>query len=184
MQPTFVVEDAGFKKLVSVLDHRYQIPCRRTITREILPKKYESTKAKIQEDMNTATSVALTTDIWTSCQTKSYFCVTAHVINGEKNWELKSYLLETFDFCSDQTAANISTELQVVESWNIQDKVVCVVTDNAANMVAAVSLTRWRHLPCFAHSLNLVVQNSIKSDLELSAVQTKCKNVVSLPSKF
>uniref|UniRef100_A0A1X7VHD4 BED-type domain-containing protein n=2 Tax=Amphimedon queenslandica TaxID=400682 RepID=A0A1X7VHD4_AMPQE len=177
MQPTSVVEDAGFKKLVTVLDNRYQIPSRRTITREILPKKYESTKAKIEE-MNAATSVAHTTDIWTSCQTKSYCCVTTHLINGD--WELKSYLLETFHFCLDHTAANISMELQrVVESWNIQDKIVCVVTDNAANMVAAISSTRWRHLPCFAHSLNVVVQNSIKSDPELFAVQTKCKNVVS-----
>ncbi|XP_011410338.2 PREDICTED: zinc finger BED domain-containing protein 4-like [Amphimedon queenslandica] len=128
--------------------------------------------------MNAATSVAHTTDIWTSCQTKSYCCVTTHLINGD--WELKSYLLETFHFCLDHTAANISMELQrVVESWNIQDKIVCVVTDNAANMVAAISSTRWRHLPCFAHSLNVVVQNSIKSDPELFAVQTKCKNVVS-----
>ena len=62
---------------------------------------------------------------------------------------------------------------RVVESWNIQDKVICVVTDNAANMVAAISSTGWRHLPCFAHSLNLVVQNSIKSDDELCAVQSK-----------
>ena len=93
MQPTSVVEDAGFKKLVGVLDNHYQIPSRRTITREILPKKYESRKAKIQEERNTATSVALTTDIWTSCQTKSNCCVTTHLVNGD--WELKSRLSET-----------------------------------------------------------------------------------------
>ena len=108
-------------------------------------------KAKVQKDLSSAISLALTTDIWTSRQTKFYCCVTAHLIDGD--WELKSYLLETFDFCLDYTAANISMELhRVVESWNIQDKVICVVTDNAANMVAAISSTGWRHLPCFAHS--------------------------------
>jgi hypothetical protein len=148
------------------------------VTREKLPKKYESTKEKVQKDLNSAISVALTSDIWTSCQTKSYCCVTAHFIN--KDWELKSYLLETFDFCIDHTAANISLELlRVVEKWNIREKIICAVTDNAANMIAAVTTTGWRHLPCFAHSLNLVVHNSINSDKELCAVQTKCKNVIS-----
>ena len=70
MQPTSVVEDTGFKKLVGILDPRYQIPSRRTITREILPRRYDSTKAKVQKDLSSAISVDLTTEIWTSRQMK------------------------------------------------------------------------------------------------------------------
>ena len=55
----------------------------------------------------------------------------------------------------------------------------CVVTDNASNMVAAISKTPWRHLPCFAHSLNLVVQDSITRTSDISDLQKQCKDIVS-----
>lgn len=60
------------------------------------------------------------------------------------------------------------------ENWNIQqcsvvrltqagvtlDKILAVVTDNGANMVAAVHKAEWAHYPCFAHTLNLVVKKT------------------------
>jgi hypothetical protein len=86
--------------------------------------------------------------------------ITAHCILEE--WDLKSALLETFEFNTEHTATNIATELiRVANKWNIQDKIVCIVTNNAANMIVAVRETGWRHLPCFAHSLNLVIQDSL-----------------------
>ncbi len=75
-------------------------------------------------------TIALTTDLWTSRQTQSYCCITAHYISG--NWKLKSALLETFEFNESHTAENIATHLKTVASnWEIDSKVVCVVTDNA-----------------------------------------------------
>ena len=56
---------------------------------------------------------------------------------------------------------------------------VCVVTDNAANCVADIRLLGWRHLPCFAHTLNLTVQESIKSDNVVVQLQRKCRDIVS-----
>lgn len=38
-----------------------------------------------------------------------------------------------------------------------------IVSDNAANILAAVQLGEWRSVGCFAHSLNLFVQESIKA---------------------
>ncbi|XP_049782800.1 uncharacterized protein LOC126184454, partial [Schistocerca cancellata] len=31
------------------------------------------------------------------------------------------------------------------------------ISDNAANIVAAIRLTAWKHITCFAHTLNLIV---------------------------
>ena len=42
LQPTTIVEDRGFRQFVLTLDTRYQLPSRRTIMRDVLPKKYES----------------------------------------------------------------------------------------------------------------------------------------------
>jgi hypothetical protein len=104
--------------------------------------------------------------------------ITAHCILEE--WDLKSALLETFEFNTEHTATNIATELiRVANKWNIQDKIVCIVTNNAANMIVAVRETGWRHLPCFAHSLNLVIHDSLKGDKDLSIIKHKCKHIVS-----
>ena len=48
-------------------------------------------------------------------------------------------------------------------------------TDNAANIVAAVRLTGWAHIPCFAHTTNLIVQSSL---LVIKELILKLKNIV------
>jgi hypothetical protein len=45
-------------------------------------------------------------------------------------------------------------------------KVTAMVTDSAANMRATAKLLGWPHVPCFAHTLNLVVQKGIKASNE------------------
>ncbi|CAH2013573.1 unnamed protein product [Acanthoscelides obtectus] len=61
------------------------------------------------------------------------------------------------------------------QEWGISEKVVAIVTDNAANQVAAVKLGSWAHIPCFAHTLNLVVQNGLQ---EIKDIRHKVKAVV------
>ena len=171
-----IVEDQGFKNFAHTLDSRYEIPSRRTIMSR-LPETYQSVKRKLQGQLNNTTHIALTTDIWTSLQTKSYCC--ALLPTTSDTWELKPAILETFDFNSEHTADNISSELlRVITQWNIESKIICIVTDNASNMVAAINKTPWQHLPCFAHSLNLVVQGSITRNKELNTTQQRCKDKV------
>lgn len=50
----------------------------------------------------------------------------------------------------------------------------CVVSDNAANIVAAIRLTGWRHIPCFAQNLNLIVHHGLQCITTITAkVKTK-----------
>ena len=177
MQPLSVVENGGFRKLVQVLDPRYQLPSRSTITRSLLPRKYDDVRRAVKAELCQVTYVALTTDLWTSNQTLGYITVTCHFIN--EAWELCSRVLDTLNVDKDHTAVNLSEELQkIAEEWGIDGKVCCIVTDNARNIVAAVNLLGWRHLPCFAHTLNLIVQDSVQGDSEVSRLQQKCKDIV------
>ena len=61
----------------------------------------------------------------------------------------------------------------------ITQKIVAVVTDNAANIVAAIRLNGWKHVPCFAHTLNLIVQDALKANPVLSDISKKCQDIVS-----
>ena len=172
MQPCSIVQDRGFKKFVSSLYPRYQPPSRKTITHTLLPQKYTEVAKKVRADLDMIEYVATTTDIWTSVQTKGYITLTSHYITPF--WELKSPVLATVQLTSEHTAINIASELQkLANDWEIKDKVVGIVTDNAANMLAAARVCGWTHLSCFAHTLNLVVTDAIKADDDLMRVQQR-----------
>ena len=146
--------------------------------RNILPDYYQQVKEELKGKLAEVNHCALTTDLWTSRTTQGYITITCHFISS--NWELHSVVLDTLHVEVAHTAENISAELTgVTNEWGITDKIVCVVTDNANNIVAAVRLNGWKHTPCFAHTLNLVVDDSIKGDSQLAQIQKKCRNIVS-----
>ena len=71
-----------------------------------------------------------------------------------------SKVLETLYIQKDHTAPILAEELKkIAQEWQIVEKVCCIIADNAANILAAINLLGWHHLPCFAHTLNLIVQD-------------------------
>ncbi len=91
---------------------------------------------------------------------ESYTAVTSHFINN--NWEMCSALLDCIPFEQRHTAENLSQVLKSsLESFKLYDKVGVAVTDSAANMIAAIRLTSIKHIPCFAHVLNTILQNNL-----------------------
>ena len=142
MQPSTIVEDKGFNKFVSLLDPKYQLPSRRTLMQK-LPVKYDEVKETVKNQLNIASSVCLTTDMWTSRTTQGYMTVTCHCIN--ELWQPKSFVLETFHLHTVHTAENIAAELtRMGKEWNISEKVVALVMNNAANAIAAARITGWK----------------------------------------
>lgn len=53
--------------------------------------------------------------------------------------------------------------INTVAEWGLHKHVASVVTDNAANMKAAIERCEWRRLSCFEHSINLIVQSGLQS---------------------
>ena len=175
MQPSTIVEDKGFNNLVHLLDSKYQLPSRRTVM-WWLPNKYEEVKQLVKHQFTLASYVSLTTDIWTSRTAQSYMTITCHFI--DELWEMRSLVLETFHFSTDHTAAHIAAELKkVAEEWELSEKVVALVTDNAANIVAATRIIAWKHVPCFAHILNLIVKEAPKADPAFVSMQKRCRDI-------
>lgn len=172
LQPLSVVEDKGFKKLVNGLNPRYDLPSCREIGRTLLSSIDNREVERVHQELEKEKHIPLTTDIWTSRQTKAFITVTAHYISPE--WILKSVVLDTVHMVKSHTADNIAEELRFFCSkWGISYQICSIVTDNAANMIAAIKQMDIRHLQCFAHSLNLVVQNSIKNTEDVQKLKKK-----------
>lgn len=164
MAPYSVVEDEGFRFMCNTLEPRFTIPSRQTITDNSVPALYNKIKSEVEQELENAERVALTTDAWTSCATNSYVTITAHHIS--QKWELKSHVLQTRVFNESHTGKNIGALLkEACVEWNIADKDPALVTDNAANMlVAGREAGLSPHIGCFAHTLNLASQKAFNVD--------------------
>ncbi len=101
MRSFSVVENEGFKYLLSVL-----------------PKLQEKTKAKVEEGLSTAESIAITTDGWTSRALDRYMTITAHYITG--NWQIANHVLQTRPVYESHTSDHLSgIHKEAVIDWKI-----------------------------------------------------------------
>ena len=92
---------------------------------------------------------------------------------------MQSCNLATIHVAVQHTADNISELLtKIIDEWGITSKVHAVITDSGANMVSAVCKTCWKYIPCFSHTLNLIVKDSIKADTSLESILEKCSAIV------
>ncbi|XP_038133614.1 E3 SUMO-protein ligase ZBED1-like [Cyprinodon tularosa] len=161
LRPYSVVENRGFKKMISTLEPRYIIPSRKQFTEVLVPRMYDEVKLQVKKSLDSAECVALTCDGWTSRATESYITITSHHIND--SWELVSHVLQTRALFESHTGTNIAQVLRAaLEEWDLTDKDPAIVTDNASNMNIAAQLANVLRFRCFAHTLNLASQRALK----------------------
>ena len=105
-----------------------------------------------------------------------YCGVTGHWIGSD--WKLKSVALGCLLVDERHTAENVASFFEeFVATWNITDKICCIVTDNARNMVAAIGRTDYSHIPCIAHCLQLSILAGLKA-ADSSPLLAKCRHLV------
>lgn len=161
LQPFSIVEDAAFRKFVRALNAAYELPNRKTISNSLIPALYEECKNRVMESMKDILKISLTTDCWTSINNDSFMAVTVHFI--DRKFQMKSILLECAILYGGHTSDNLASELErIVKYWGLDKKIVAAVSDNAANIKCAITGLGWKHFGCFAHTLNLVVQNALE----------------------
>ena len=171
-QPFNVVENMKFKHLLFVLDPRYQLPTRQTVSHHI-EGIYNNQKLSIYNFLFLLEQkVSITTDAWTACNNQGYLSITLHWI--DKEWNMKNILLDLIPIHENHTGLAFAESIfNILEEFNLGNKILAATTDNAANMIAfgqhlAEMLNNkynnhdFMHLRCAAHILNLAVQEGIK----------------------
>ena len=94
----------------------------------------------------------------------AYLAVTCHFIS---DGVLNTTLLRVQHFPKSHTAQNLAeAKGAIMEEWGIRNKVTCLVTDAAANMLACGRELHLKQAVCVAHAINLMVKkiNKLKID--------------------
>lgn len=177
-QPFSIVENEGFKNLMKAVAPQYKLPSRTTL-RRWLDNKYEAVSETFRKKLSTIADLTLTTDIWSdTLNMKSFIGITVY-FGIDVN--LISVTLGVYELDERHTSQYISEMLlRTCEEWGInKDNVTAVVTDNAANMVKAIELAfgKKKHIPCFAHTLNLVAEGTMACS-EWQNIVSKIKSIV------
>ena len=166
MRPLRLVESTGFLQLMSFVEPSYKVPSAMHMSKLIHQKHGESQrklKDLLEKDMS---SISLTTDIWTSGSNEAYITVSGHFIS--QAWQLVAIVLTTSAFPERHTGLEISQKLvEIVKQFGIEEKVVCVVHDQASNMILSMDILledkEWSTLRCGAHCLQLCINSGLTS---------------------
>jgi hypothetical protein len=137
-----ITENEHFQHFLAILDSQYTPVARSTITVDI-EKRVAAMKTFLQKVLSKVERINMTVDIWTDRRMRAYMGVTAHYVirDAEGHFTLKSSLLGCDRFNGAHTGERISAELEnILDLFRIQQKVDCIITDNAANMRKALTL--------------------------------------------
>lgn len=176
-QPLSMVDNIGFKEYTNILQPLYTPPSRKLLSTKLLPTEYNVIVSKLKGMLRTVLYVSVTTDMWTSDSNKAYITVTCHFIFDDI---LYSPVLATKELNDLHTGENIAASLKLIfDEWEINNKIVTVVSDNGANIKNAINQHLYKHHhPCVAHTLNLSVNEAINNNSELSQILQTCKTIV------
>lgn len=176
-RPTAIVEDDGLQTVlrIALQNQSYNLPSRRTID-TVIGQMYNEKLTEHKKAIESIHSIALATDFWTSNNNESYCGITGHWIDSD--WKLTSVALGCLLVDERHTAENVASFYEeFAATWNITDKICCIVTDNARNMVAAIGQTDYSHIPCIAHCLQLSILAGLKA-ADSSPLVAKCRHLV------
>ena len=98
---------------------------------------YDRVKVVVADLLQKQVNVSCTTDIWSSPAHDSLLSLTAHFIT--EDFERSQVCLQAVKFNESHTGSNIASMINsCIQSWNLVEKLTCIVRDNAANYVAGL----------------------------------------------
>jgi hypothetical protein len=157
LRPLSLVSGKGFKSFCQKLNPDFHVPSTTTVKGHLL-LIYQSLKEDVIEQLANS-PVSMTTDGWTSVSKDSYMTFTAHFINTD--WQMKTVVLATRVLLESHTGENISNLVhEIADEFKIED-LVGLTTDGAGNMKAAAELSKLITMVCFAHTLQLGVNDGL-----------------------
>ena len=179
IQPYSIAEDDGFKSLMSLLEPRYVLPSRKYFTEKVIPEMYDAVMVRVQVDVDEAKFISFTADTWTAqSTTTSFMSLTAQWIDD--NFTRKSAVLHCEKFDGQHTGIRLADALlAMMQKWKIdKERVHVVLRDGAANIVKGMCDADLPSISCFAHTLQLALNDGILCQSSVAELILSARKIV------
>lgn len=162
--PFTTIESAAFRDFIELCNPSVlPMMVKSTSISEAIMSRFRSAQVKLKDLLASQPYISLTCDCWTSTNGRSIFGITAHWIN--KDFKTCEAIIAMKQIIGHHTGTNLAAHLlEVLNQYNITDRVFCITADNASNNhTMALQLQRLipqffadEHLlGCLAHVINL-----------------------------
>ncbi|CAF1088112.1 unnamed protein product [Brachionus calyciflorus] len=158
--PFSVVDTIEFEKLMKEAIPTYSVPCRQTVSNNLLPEKGNLVKEKLE--LSKIEFCSLTCDILNSNSNMSYLGDTVHFLN-------ESFILTSRLLCLKYLEFSYTSDNMILKYNN--KRVFKIVCDSGSNMKSAVECINL-YIPCCAHKFNLCANDILK----IKNIETKIVN--------
>ena len=162
------------------IEPRYVVPSRKhNITDFVLPCIMNGVTAEVEKELSSVQWCSFTTDIWsTEVSNDSLLSFTVHWLT--ELFEKKEAVLHAHPLPGSHIGEMLCREYNaMLSNWNIDNEQVhVIVRDNASNMVKAMSDGDFEDLGCFAHTLQLVINDGILSQRTVIDLLAVCRQIV------
>ncbi|KAI4502977.1 hypothetical protein M0802_002021 [Mischocyttarus mexicanus] len=180
MQLPEVVEGTGFQRLVATLRSPCEIPSKKKLEEEIIPKIYETFRESVTASFACLNSdVGLTIEEWKSNYNESFMTVSVYYQNaGETSLECK--VLNSFhaplDWDKDQWSNTIDNLLR---DWflKIERITAVVIATSRSQLIQALAAKGLTLIPCLLHTLQVCAQTCFET-ADVANILSKCRTII------
>ncbi|XP_063780710.1 zinc finger BED domain-containing protein 6-like [Pseudophryne corroboree] len=186
--PYSFVSAKAFQKFMARADPQFSVPTKSFFSGKAVPQLYEAVCEKIVGELKRSECprVHITAHVWSSDLTMDYLALTAHwaLLNSEadKPTERKYAVLCIKRFSKEYTESNIQQELiRQVNLWLSPNALSpgFFISSGDFNLLHAIRGANYTHIPCFTHSLNLLVKDFLQNNRYIVGILTVARKVCS-----
>lgn len=179
VQPFSVVDNVGFRRIIAKAEPRYQIPSGKYFSSTLIPQMHTTIKNKIREMVSCQPSVSFTSDAWSDPSIGvALLSLTAHWITDD--FHRKQVILAASTLEESHTGDYLGGMLlKILAEYNIQKSANHVLLrDNGANMIKASRVADIDSISCFAHTMQLVINDCIMSQRAVEDILAISRSIV------
>ena len=170
--PLTLIQNEYFIHFVDSLNPKAKLPSYKTFANKI-EQLYEEKKLFCKKKLLDITIGSLMIDGWSN-NSNCFLGLIFHYIKTD--WTIESMLLEFTVFNERHTGDNISLFIEnVIIEWNLQNKIIAIISDNAANMIKGKESPNIFNIRCAIHTLHLAI---------LKAIDNNCNNIIEKSHKI